>query len=226
MTAVVPVPGAAGPAPGRDGHAAAARIGPNAILQTLAALRDRVGESEARRLFEACGLGHHAEHPPAQMVPEDDVRRLFAGLDARLGATAADAIQRDAGLRTARYLLAHRIPGPAAAILRWLPAPVAARLLFRAIARHAWTFAGSGRFDWRPVPGGVHIRIGACPLCRGTVAAGPWCAFYAGTFEGLGRALLAPAATAREVRCLARGDAACEFALAWAPGGAPSRAWE
>lgn len=225
MTAVAAAPGDAGAAR-RPGHAPAARIGPNAVLQTLAALRERVGEREARRLFDACGLGHHVEHPPEAMVPEDDVRRLFAGLDAELGTAAAAAIQRAASDRTARYLLAHRIPRPVAAVLRRLPAALAARLLFRAIARHAWTFAGSGRFHWRPVPGGVHIRIEACPLCRGTVAPEPWCAFYAGTFEGLGRALLAPGARTREVRCLARGDAACEFELAWLPGGAQPRARE
>ena len=49
--------------------------------------------------------------------------------------------------RTGDYLLAHRIPKPVQALLKRLPAPLAARVLLAAITRHAWTFAGSGRFE-------------------------------------------------------------------------------
>ncbi len=59
---------------------------------------------------------------------------------------AAEDIAAQAAVGTADYIIAHRIPHFAAFALRWLPAPIAARLLMRSIERHAWTFVGAGAF--------------------------------------------------------------------------------
>jgi divinyl protochlorophyllide a 8-vinyl-reductase len=61
-------------------------------------------------------------------------------LRADLGPAMAAEVARDAGLRTADYLLANRIPKPVQVLLKHLPAPLAARVLLSAIRRHAWTF--------------------------------------------------------------------------------------
>ncbi len=128
-----------------DGMAglAGARIGPNAITRVAEALRSQRGEAATQQLFAVAGLSHHLDRPPERMVAEADVIALHAALRQLPGWRL---IARDAGQRTAGYLLAHRIPRPVRLLLRLLPARLAAQLLAGAIARHAWTFAGSGRF--------------------------------------------------------------------------------
>jgi divinyl protochlorophyllide a 8-vinyl-reductase len=67
-------------------------------------------------------------------------------------------------------------------VIRALPAPVGARLLSIAIAKHAWTFAGSGRFAVkraRPLT----VTIAANPL--GLRQGSPSCHWHAAVFERL-----------------------------------------
>jgi divinyl protochlorophyllide a 8-vinyl-reductase len=131
-----------------------------------------------------------------------------------LGADQAALVARRAGERTADYLLQHRIPRAAQALLRALPAALAARLLLRAVARHAWTFAGSGEFAAR-AGRPVVLTLRHNPLCRGLRTAAPACDFYAAVFERLFRALVHRNARAVEVACEACGDAECRFELRW-----------
>jgi divinyl protochlorophyllide a 8-vinyl-reductase len=207
--------GIAGPshdtAPERGCHG---RIGPNAIVRVAEALEARLGAQVARSLFESAGLLRHWTHPPVDMVNEADVACLQAALRAALGADLARVIARDAGRRTGDYLLAHRIPRPAQLLLELLPPPLAARALARAIARHAWTFAGSGTFAFAPGRP-FRLSITGCPLCRDIRAEGPACDYYAATFERIFRALASPRARVTETACQAAGAAACEFAVAW-----------
>ena len=79
------------------------------------------------------------------MVDEVPVARLHQALRRRWPGEAADIAAR-AGRGTGDYILANRIPGAAKRILKVLPAGLRARVLAKAIAKHAWTFAGSGRF--------------------------------------------------------------------------------
>jgi divinyl protochlorophyllide a 8-vinyl-reductase len=183
-----------------------ARVGPNAVLQLAAALRARHGEGMAARVFADAGLRIRLEDPPAAPVAEADVAALHRALARDLPPEAAAAVAEDAGRRTADYLLAHRIPAPARAALRVLPAPLAARLLLRAVLRHAWTFAGSGRVtvEARPV---LAVEIADNPL-----AAGP-CHWHAAVFTRLFRALVAPGAVVRETACCADGAPACRFEI-------------
>jgi divinyl protochlorophyllide a 8-vinyl-reductase len=187
-----------------------ARIGPNALIQVAEALTADLGEGAARLHFAGAGLAHRFAAPPSEMVPEGEAIRLHAHLHAALGAEAHH-VAREAGRRTADYLLANRIPKPAQAVLKILPARLSARLLLAAIGKHAWTFAGSGRFAATPGRP-VRFEIAACPLCREIAATpAPVCDYYAATFERLFRVLVAGNAVARETHCQAAGAEACRF---------------
>jgi divinyl protochlorophyllide a 8-vinyl-reductase len=195
--------------------AAPARIGPNAVTRLAEALEAAVGSGGAEGVFRRAGLAHRLRAPPERMVAEEEVIALHAALRASLPAAQAEAIAADAGRRTARYLLCHRIPRVMRALLPRLPARLAALVLLRAVGRHAWTFAGSGRFA--VLPGRpVRFSIAGGPLAREPAAA-PACAYYAATFEGLFRALVHPAAVVVETACEASGAPACVFEARWGP---------
>lgn len=199
----------------QGGHAATAgRIGPNAIIRVAEVLPAFVGTAATRQLFDRAGLLAYLAHPPEDMVDETEVMRLHGALRESLGGAAATEVAFAAGSRTADYLLAHRIPKPVQTMLKALPAPLAARVLIGAITRHAWTFAGSGRFTAR-AGRPVIFEIRDNPLCRGVHADAPVCHFYAATFERLFRVLVHRDARAVEVACEARGDDACRFELRW-----------
>jgi len=194
--------------------AASARIGPNAIVRTAEALSASRGDDTCRRIFARAGLEPYLVAPPTTMVAEGDVVALHRAVRAELDAAAADAVMADAGARTARYLLAHRIPAPAQALLRALPARVASRLLLGLIARHAWTFAGSaelGIVHGRP----ARVVFHNSPLARVPTGAAPVCGFYVATFETLFRQLVHAETVGRETACAAAGDAACILELSW-----------
>lgn len=167
----------------------ASRIGPNAILQVAAVLKDRHDREVLERVFGRAGLSHYLDTPPTAMVAEREVARLHVALARELGPTDAETVAREAGQRTALYILAHRIPGPAKSVLRLLPPRLASRLLLAAIRRHAWTFAGSAAFRAAAGPP-VDLSLAGCALCRANIAGGRLPAFYAATFEGLFRALV------------------------------------
>lgn len=194
--------------------AGCARIGPNAITQVAAALDARVGSQRSAGVFEAAGLSRYRAAPPAAMVPESEVTALHRALRESLAADEREAVCREAGELTGAYLLAHRIPRPVQALLKVLPAAVASRILLAAIARHAWTFAGSGRFT---VARGdrLLLSIEGCALCRGAAAERPDCGYYAATFERLFRTLVSPGSRVREVACEACGAPACRFEVRW-----------
>ena len=120
-----------------------ARIGPNAILQLVAVLDADLGRATRNRVMLAAG--QTVPPPDAGMWPEAACRAVHQTVYRDL-ADLAPALMTRAGTATADYILANRIPGPAKALIRWLPAAFGARLLTAAITRHAWTFAGSGRF--------------------------------------------------------------------------------
>lgn len=143
------------------------------------------------------------------MVPEAWFVRLVAAVRATLPAHEAEAVLADGGRRTAAYVAAHRIPAPLRFLLARLPARWGVALLLRAFDRHAWTFAGAGRYRGR----GNTITLADAPTCRG----GPPASrrrggYYAAAFEGLLR-LAAPSASVREITCQACGDDRCRFAI-------------
>jgi divinyl protochlorophyllide a 8-vinyl-reductase len=188
----------------------AGRIGPNAVTR----LAEALGAARASDIFASAGLPHRLAEPPGSMVPEAEVTALHRAARALLGEDAAEAASREAGRLTARYLLANRIPQLLQAVLKRLPANLAAKLLTNAIGNHAWTFAGSGRF--RVIPGRpMRLEIAGGPIPRAGTADHPVCGYYAATFETLFRALVSPRTQVTEVACEAMGAPACVFELRW-----------
>ena len=206
------------------------RIGPNAITRIAEALLPRLGREGTRQVFAHAGLAAYIDTPPQAMVDEAEVISLHAALRADLGDAEARRVAAEAGWRTAAYLLAHRIPRPAQALLKILPAPLAARVLLRAISGHAWTFVGSGRFSAqvggpalagarRPAGAGpaarARLSIEDNPLCRGLRADQPACDFYTAVFQRLFVVLVHPRSRVVETACEARGEDACVFEVGW-----------
>lgn len=186
-------------------RAMTARIGPNAVIQLDEALRARGEGGLAALIFAAAGQSEWRGHPPEAMVDERAVARLHAALW-RL-APAAAALARDAGTRTADYIMANRIPRAARGLLTLLPAALAEPLLVRAIARHAWTFAGSGAFAAAPGRP-ARFTIAANPLARAEPDAR--CAWHEAVFTRLWQRLVTPHARVVE-RCCGHGTGACRF---------------
>jgi divinyl protochlorophyllide a 8-vinyl-reductase len=183
------------------------RIGPNAILQMVPVLTDAIGAEAAGALMARAGL--HALPDGSEMIPETQAAHLHRQVRRDVPAGAA-AIAARAGQGTADYILAHRIPRPAHVILKALPPGPAAWVLSRAIAKHAWTFAGSGAF--RVVTPWV-FEIADNPVIRGERADDPLCHWHAAVFERLYQVLVSPTATCRETACAACGDPVCRFEL-------------
>lgn len=191
-----------------------ARIGPNSIIRMAEALREQQGEARTAELFADAGLSAYLTNPPTTMVEETEVIRLHHAVRAGIGLDAAARASWDAGLRTGDYLLANRIPRPAQRVLKVLPAGLAAKILLQAIGKHAWTFAGSGRFSYE-TGHPVRITIADCPTARGTTADQPLCGFYSATFERIFSTLVNPAAKVAEIACSAAGARACVFEIRW-----------
>jgi divinyl protochlorophyllide a 8-vinyl-reductase len=191
-----------------DATDAAHRIGPNAIIQVAEALRALHGEGAAKRVFGAAGLAGLLDRPPDRMTDERLVAALHRTLHALLPEEDAAEVAAEAGRRTADYLLANRIPRPVQWLLRALPAPLAARMLLGAIARNAWTFAGSGHVFVTPGNPSV-IEIEDNP-----VATAP-CHYHIAVFTRLFQVLVHPRAEVHETMCCANGAAACRFAISW-----------
>lgn len=186
----------------------AGRIGPNAILQLVDVL-ERRGEFDLCRsvLAEASVV-----RPPrdAGMLPEADCAAVHQAL--RRMSPAAEGLLEAAGLATGDYILTHRIPTLAQGVLRVLPGDLAARVLTKAIARHSWTFAGTGEFrveGSRPLV----VSVARNPLVAGWRAETPQCIWHVAVFRRLYGRLVWPSVQVREVACCACGDAACRFEI-------------
>ncbi|MDX5383352.1 MAG: bacteriochlorophyll 4-vinyl reductase [Rhodobacterales bacterium] len=191
--------------------AGAGLIGPNAVLQ-LVPLLDRAGGADWRAgLMKMAGID--ALPDGSGMIPEGPVARLHQALR-RDRPDLAPALGWQAGLATGDYILAHRIPSAAQRLLKVLPWRLSARLLSMAIARNAWTFAGSGRFL---VITPLRFELRANPLVRGEVADHPLCDWHRGVFTRLFQTLVHPHLTCAETRCSAQGHAGCRFEMRLEP---------
>lgn len=189
----------------------AARIGPNAIIQTVGALEEERGPQETRRFLRRIGRGDLAEQLPTKMVDELAFITLIAAVRADMGVDDASRILARAGERTADYLLANRIPAVAHKILPRLPRRLGLSLLLKAISGHAWTFAGAGRFSYKVDKRGATLSLGSCPECRGLAVSEPICRYYESCFQSLLRPLIDRRLTVHEVACAAAGAEACTF---------------
>ncbi|PXW72773.1 divinyl protochlorophyllide a 8-vinyl-reductase [Loktanella sp. PT4BL] len=203
-------PAAAGPNKWRtpdDANRGAGLIGPNAILQLLPVLERAGGQPLRDQVMAAAGVFA----PPSDegMMPEGPAARMHQALRA-IEPEMAPSLAWAAGERTARYIMARRIPKPAQLLLRVLPAALAGPVLSKAIAQHAWTFAGSGEFA---VTGPLVFEIRDNPIVRGEVSETPLCHWHAAVFETLFRSLVDPRLRCVEESCCATGAPACRFVL-------------
>jgi divinyl protochlorophyllide a 8-vinyl-reductase len=190
------------------------RIGPNAATQLIPALHRSGLDVVSPAVFAAAGVPEWLEQPPGAMIDEIIAGRLHRAVRAALSSREATTVMRRAGTGTADYLLAHRIPRPAQFLLKLLPAPLAARLLVRAIRAHAWTFAGSGRFTAH-VGRTVVFEMQDNPLCAGEHAQAPVCVWHAAVFQRLFQVLVSPHAQVTETDCAAAGGPVCRFVVDW-----------
>ncbi|MEM9168064.1 MAG: bacteriochlorophyll 4-vinyl reductase [Pseudomonadota bacterium] len=157
-----------------------ARVGPNAVTQLIAAMDAAHVTALKRSVFEAAHCARYLEHPPTEMIPEYEAAFVHRSLIAQADPARARSLAEDAGRRTADYIIANRIPAPARLILKALPASRAAPMLADAIARHAWTFCGSGRFKVaRGGPRRLTLSI------TDNALATPGCPWHVAVFERL-----------------------------------------
>lgn len=190
--------------------AGVALIGPNAILQTLAVLDRYEGAATRDRIMARAGVP--VPPPESGMIPETDAAAVHRAVHRELP-ERGEGLLRLAGQATGDYILRHRIPPLAQRLIRALPAPLGARLLSAAIARHAWTFAGSGGF--RVIAGRpLLFEVTDNPLRDPD---GHPCVWHAAVFERLFSRLVWPSVMVREVECQAQGGAVCRFEL-WPKG--------
>lgn len=182
-------------------------IGPNAILQLLPVLEQAGGVALRDQVLASAGL----MGPPsdAGMMPEGPAARVHQALRA-IEPDMAPSLAWAAGVRTADYIMAHRIPRAAQVVLRLLPAKAAGPLLTKAIAKHAWTFAGSGVFS---VVGPLTFEIADNPIVRGEHSEVPLCDWHRAVFETLFRRLVDDRLRCEEETCCAMGASACRFVL-------------
>jgi divinyl protochlorophyllide a 8-vinyl-reductase len=183
-------------------------VGPNAIIQIAAALRAAGGEAKARQVFAAANLTALLSTPPEHMVDQAVAGCLHDALRNTIPGPEAERIARDAGCRTADYLLANRIPQAVQWLMKILPATLSARILLKAMQANAWTYAGTGNV--RTAPGNPCVlTITHNPLAQ------PGCPWHCGVFERLFQTLVHNNAAVAYVSCRACGTDTCRFEVSW-----------
>ncbi len=188
------------------------KIGPNAIIQTVAALQELLGDEGARGVLVRGGAGDLPDHLPHALIDEREFHALVELLIEQIGSERTNQVMERSGQLTADYVFANRIPAFVRVLLRLLPPRLGLRLLLPAMQRHTWTFAGSGVFayDLMPTPS---LSIANGSLFDTPAMASAMCAYYRGAFEQMFRKLICPRATLHELECQARGDRRCRYAI-------------
>lgn len=186
---------------------AQARIGPNALIQTVRALQEICRPDQARAILEQGQQSYLIDYTPAEMVPEADFNALVLLLTAQLGVEQATHILHRSGQYTAHYLLQHRIPLPFQRFLKILPRRLALALLLFAISKHAWTFVGSGTFTYRVG------KVTQLTVASGIHSHGAVCGFYGGTFATLIQHIIDAKAQVQSTRCQVGQDPRCEYVV-------------
>ncbi len=184
---------------------ATARIGPNALTQLFDPIRTHYGADVLKQMLGSAGI---TQLPSMTgLIDEAPVIRFHALLH-ETKAENAKMIEREAGIGTARYVLANRIPKPVQVALKVLPPSLSAILLTRAIAKNAWTFTGSGGFEViskRP----LILQVTKNPLIRGVEK--PSCDWHAAVFETLFQTLVSKKTRIHELCCSATKQNGCQF---------------
>jgi len=187
-----------------------AKIGPNAILQLVPVLEDAAGAEITAHVLAMAGV-FDLPDPAAGLIDEAPAARLHQAMRLEMP-EVAPMLAREAGWRTGDYILAHRIPKPAQALLRLLPARLSVPMLAKAIETHAWTFCGSGEFNlvqtWP-----ARFEIADNPVVRGEHSDVPLCHWHGAVFERLFSSLCGSDWRCTETQCCAQGVKACRFEM-------------
>ncbi|MGD8956360.1 MAG: bacteriochlorophyll 4-vinyl reductase [Chromatiaceae bacterium] len=187
---------------------AADRVGPNAIIQTREALDALCGIARRTAIFEHAGLSGLGDDRLRHLIDVGHVNALNEAIGQRLRPLAAHAVLRCAGELTGAYVLENRIPGPAQRLLKALPGPIAQRLLMKAIAKNAWTFAGQAHVQ----TGADWILIPANPICQGGRGFSR-CEWHVAVFLRLFQTLVGRRVRVSETHCTGRGSEGCRFTV-------------
>jgi divinyl protochlorophyllide a 8-vinyl-reductase len=183
------------------------RIGPNAIIQLAESGRILGADAIVRTAFRRSGHAIWFERPPEDMLDEADVAAVHDALWCEAPKEIAEALIVEAGRRTADYVIENRIPPAVRRLLEALPAVLAEPVLLNAIARHAWTFAGSGNFLAAP-DGLARFSIQANPLASPRAG---HCLWHEAVFTRMWQRLVSPRARVGELSCCGQGAPACRF---------------
>jgi divinyl protochlorophyllide a 8-vinyl-reductase len=189
-----------------------AQIGPNSIIQTVAALREHYGAEQTAAWLRRTGRADLLERMPDHMLPESEFGVLIHDLRAWLGMPAAMRVLDRSGELTAHYVATNRVPTPIRLILPHMPIGLGLRIFLPAIAQHAWTFAGSGRFGYSFKPS-WQLTLADSIESRGVRASHPVCSYYRAAFEGLLRLVVNDRIRVQEVACRAMGAPHCTFSI-------------
>jgi divinyl protochlorophyllide a 8-vinyl-reductase len=186
-----------------------ARIGPNSVLQLVPVLDEHIGVAARERLLANCGL---AQLPSDEGLMEEGPAAELHQAVRREHPTLAPDLTRQAGDRTGQYIIDNRIPVAALKVLRALPPWLAAPLLASVIEKHAWTFAGSGKFRVRSRHPLI-FELKDNPVVRGERADAPICHWHVAVFERLFRHIVDDRLRCVETHCCASGSDSCRFEL-------------
>jgi divinyl protochlorophyllide a 8-vinyl-reductase len=197
----------------------AERVGPNTLIQTLAAYAERYGSAQAEALRVRAQL---PDPLPSDMVDERAFARLVRALVRANGIEEADRVLAEGGVGTGLYVLENRIPRLVRRFLPKVPRRLALRVLLRAVRAHAWTFAGSAGFGVRHRPDGAELTLSPSLVCVTAAAGRPMGSYYARAFEVLIQALVSPSARVVEDTCVATGADACRFRVTLDPPRSPA----
>lgn len=186
-----------------------ARIGSNSVLQLIPLLDDILGEVERSRLMQISGM----KSPPKShgMMLEEPAAALHQAIRAQ-HPDLARVLTARAGVRTADYIIAHRIPKAALQVMRTLPPWLAGPLLANVIAKHAWSFAGSGKFKVRSKQP-VVFSLQDNPVVRGELSTEPICHWHSAAFQRLFSTIVDPNLHCVETQCCATGSDSCVFEI-------------
>lgn len=195
-----------------QGSTQAGRIGPNAVMQTVQALRELYGPTATSQVLAHIGRPDLSDFSADSLIDEREFVSLHHALIDALGLAEASRVLARAGTLTSQYVVHNRIPRPAQRLLRLLPSRLALRLLLRAISQHAWTFAGSGAFGYT-LGRTPQLTLEDSLTARNLSAEQCTCTFYAAAFQGFFTTLIDPRLRVHEARCAACGAARCEFVV-------------
>ncbi len=188
------------------------QIGPNVVLQLIpAAIGMGFGE-RLKAIFKTARFEEWWSSPPHEMIAAKDASILFGAIHNAFSSKEAEALLARAGQMTADYLLANRIPKPAQFILRFMPRRLAVQILSKAIAKHAWTFAGAGRFKARITPS-IHFEITDNPLCANLQTATPSCHWHAAVFQRIFGSIFNAPVRVTEIECAGVSGRVCRFEI-------------